>query len=601
MRALGRFVLGLFAVIGLLTVGVIGLLWWGVTSIDLPRTMTDVKRPDSFILTADLRRPFPEGEAAALGGLGSGGEATLAATVRAIDHAAGDPAVAALMAEVGGTGAGLAQAQELRAAIARFRAAGKPAWVFAETLNEGGDVVDTYLAAAFDQVVMQPSGGIGPLGFASEVPFLRGLLEEIGIQPQFDAREDHKNAFDSLTRRDMSDAQRESLTALLGGFWTQVRADIAHDRGLTPEAVEKAAIASPLLPGEALEAGLVDRLAYRDEMENALFADRGTPDTVSLEDYSRGLPDVTTSDRPQIALIHATGQVLRGEAEDSLFGGETAIHADTMARAIRDAAEDTATRAVIIRIDSPGGSYVASDTIWREIRRVRENGLPVIVSMGNVAASGGYFIAMAADHIVAERGTVTGSIGVISGKFVVQDLWRKLDVQWDTVAVGGPATMYSPNQSFTWEEWQKFQRHLDWIYDDFVTKVADSRGLSKDQVLDVAGGRIWTGEAAAAAGLVDELGGLDAALAEAKRRANIGTDQAVSLVPFPRPRSTLEQVMALFESGPLIGSDARAVARLARLTGTLEPLAARLQAAEAGSGAGGSMRAPLPAYTGDGR
>ncbi|GAA0590183.1 signal peptide peptidase SppA [Caenispirillum bisanense] len=601
MRALGRFLLGLLAVVGLLTIGIVGLLWWGVASLDLPRTMTDAKRPDSFVLTVDLRRPFPEGEAAGFGGFGGGGGATLAATVRAIDHAAGDPAVTALLAEVGGTGAGLAQAQELRAAVARFRAAGKPAWVFGETLNEGGDVLDTYLAAAFDQVIMQPSGGVGPLGFASEVPFLRGLLENIGVQPQVDAREDHKNAFDSVTRRSMSDAQRESLTALLGGFWDQVRGDIATDRGLTPDAVEKAAVASPLLPGEAVEAGLVDRLAYRDETENALFADRGTRETVSLEDYSRGLPDPTAGNRPQVALIHATGQVLRGEAEDSVFGGETAIHSDTMARAIRDAADDTATRALIIRIDSPGGSYVASDTIWREIRRVRENGLPVIVSMGNVAASGGYFIAMAGDHIVAERGTVTGSIGVISGKFVLQDMWQKLDVQWDAVSAGGPATMFSPHQSFTWEEWQKFQRHLDWIYDDFVTKVADSRGMTKEQVLKVAGGRIWTGVAAAEAGLVDELGGLDAALAEAKRRANIATDQPVSLVPFPRPRSTLEQLMALFESGPLIGSDARALAQLARIVGVLEPVAARLQAAEGAAGHGGSLSTPLPAYTGDGR
>lgn len=598
MRWIGRFLLGVLAVVGFLTLGLVGLIWWGVASFDVQEALRDVERPEQFILTMDLRRPIPEGEPMApLALLGSGGDPSLAATVRAIDRAAGDPAVTALLAEVGGTGAGLAQAQDIRAAVQRFRASGKPAWVFAETLNEGDDVVDTYLATAFDQVILQPSGGIGPLGFAAEVPFLRGLLETVGVQPQFDAREDYKNAFDSLTRRDMSDSQRESLNALLGGFWEQVRADIARDRGLTAEAVQRAAQASPLLPGEALEAGLVDRLAYRDEVQALLAAEAGTGDKMALEDYAVDEPgDETAAERPQIALIHASGQVLRGEAEDSILGGEQAIYSDTLSQAIDEAVKDTATRAIVIRIDSPGGSYVASDILWRKIRQARDAGMPVVISLGNVAASGGYFIAMAGDHIVAEPGSITGSIGVISGKFVLQDLWRKLDVNWEDVAVGGPALMYSANQPFTWEQWQKFQRQLDWIYDDFVSKVALSRGLTEEQVRTLAGGRIWTGAAAADRGLVDELGGFDAALAEAKRRANIGTDTAVALVPFPRPRSPFERFLETLDATPLAGTEAATLRELGRIVRVLGPVADRLEGVQ-----GGAVHAPLPDRTGDGR
>lgn len=598
MRVLGRFLLGILAVVGFLTLGVAGLVWWGVSSLDLKEALREVEQPERFVLTMDLRRPFPEGEPATpFRVLEGSSEPSLAATVRAIDRAAADPAVTALLAEVGGTGAGLAQAQDIRAAVQRFRASGKPAWVFAETMNEGDDMVDTYLAAAFGEVILQPSGGIGPLGFASEVPFLRGLLEEVGVQPQFDAREDHKNAFDSLTRRDMSEAQRASLDALLGGFWQQVRADIAADRGLSPEAVQKAAQESPLLPPEALDAGLVDRLAYRDEVEGALFTEAGTSETLSLADYAAAVfADTPATDRPQIALIHASGEVLRGAADETLLGGQQAIHSDTLAEAIQEAVDDPATRAIVIRLDSPGGSYVASDILWRKIRQVRDSGMPVVMSLGNVAASGGYFIAMAGDHIVAEPGSITGSIGVISGKFVLQDLWRKLDINWDEVTVGGPALMYSPNQPFTWEQWQKFQRQLDWIYQDFVRKVALSRGLTEAQVLEIAGGRIWTGAAAAERGLVDELGGFDRALAEAKRRANIGTDTAVELVTYPRPRSAFERMLEALDSTPLAGTDARTLAALGRIARVLGPVAERVEAAEAGA-----VRLPLPAHTGDGR
>lgn len=598
MRALGRFLLGVLAVVGVLTLGLVGLVWWGLSSLDVAEVLHDVERPERFVLTLDLRRPFPEGEPAVpLALLEGGAEPSLAGTVRAIDAAAADPQVTALLAEVGGTGAGLAQAQDIRAAVQRFRAAGKPAWVFAETLNEGDDMVDTYLATAFDQVILQPSGAIGPLGFAAEVPFARGLLDEIGVQPQFDAREDHKNALDSLTRREMSAAQRESLDALLGGFWQQVRADIAADRGIAPEDVQQAALASPLLPPEALEARLVDRLAYRDEAEAALFEQAGTRDTLALEDYAADLfGDGPAADRPHIALIHATGEVLRGEAEESLLGGEQAVYSDTLARALQEAVDDESTRAVVLRIDSPGGSYVASDILWRKIRQVRDSGLPVVVSLGNVAASGGYFIAMAGDHIVAAPGTITGSIGVISGKIVLQEMWNKLDVRWDAVTTGGPALMYSANQPFTWEQWQKFQRQLDWIYADFVDKVAQSRGLTRDQVETVAGGRIWTGAAALEHGLVDELGGFDAAVAEAKRRAGIPTDTGVALVSYPKPRSRFDQLMETLGGTPLAGTDASTLAALARIVRLLDPLADHLEAADAGA-----VRTPLPAYTGDGR
>lgn len=591
MRAFGKFLVGTLAVVGVLFLGLIGAVWWAVSSWDIQQALTEVERPETMVLTLDLRRPLPEGEPAGPAGLLSGEPMpSLTATVRAIDAAAVDPDVKGLLAEVGGTQAGLAQAQALRAAISRFRASGKPALVFAETLNEGDATRDTFLAAAFDEVWMQPSGGVGPLGFAAQVPFARGLLEEIGVRPQFDSREDFKTAVDSFTRREMSEPQREMLNALLGGFWQQYVTAVAADRGLAPEAVQKAAQESPLLGTEAVEAGLVDQLAYRDAVEAEMFTRAGTRETMSLAAYANMLLDHEPPEQtPRIALIHADGPVMRGSAEDAPFGSGAGIYSDTLTQAIEDAVQDGGVRAILLRISSPGGSYVASDTIWHALRRARDRGMPVVISMGDVAASGGYFIAMAGDHILAEAGTVTGSIGVVSGKFVLRDLWQKLNVNWEDVSVGGPALMYSPNQDFTWEQYQEFQKMLDWIYDDFVQKVAQSRGLTETQVQEIAGGRVWTGAAALDKGLIDGLGGIDEAIAEAKRRAGIATDTPVALESFPKPRGLFERVLEMADSTPLAGAgaDAEALAALARLAKVLAPVTERLEATQHGP-----LRAP---------
>ncbi|EKV30946.1 Protease IV [Caenispirillum salinarum AK4] len=590
MRALGKFLLGTLAVIGFLFLGLIGLAWWGISSLDFEEMMAGgAERPDQMVLTVDLRREFPEGEPEGpFALLPDGAPLSLSATVRAIDAAAADPDVRGLLAEIGGTQAGMAQAQALRAAVARFRASGKPAIIFAETLNEGNDSLDTYIATAFDEVWLQPSGGVGPLGFATEVPFLRNLLEEVGVRPQFDAREDHKSAFDSLTRDSMDQFQREDLQDLLGGFWSQFVTDVAADRNLSPETVRQVAQQSPLLAPEALDSGLVDRLAYRDEVEAEVFTRAGTQETLPLEAYAGVELEEAPEAAPRVALIQASGPIMRGEAEKGPLGGGAGIYSDTLSRAIEAAVEDGGVRAIVLRIDSPGGSYVASDTVWRTIRRARDRGMPVVVSMGNTAASGGYFIAMAGDHIVAEPGTVTGSIGVVSGKFVLSDLWRKLEVNWDDVSVGGPRLMYSPNQDFTQAQWAEFQKNLDWIYNDFVSKVAEARGMTKQQVRGLAGGRIWTGAAAAEKGLVDSLGGLDEAVAEAKRRAGIATDTAVALEPFPKPATGLDRLLEALESTPLAGSEAEALAALARVAAMLEPLTRRIEAMEQGP-----LRAPV--------
>ena len=590
MRALGKFLLGTLAVVGFLFLALVGLAWWGFSSLDIEDMMAErAERPDQMVLTLDLRRPFPEGDdAGPLSLLPEAAPLPLSATVRAIDVAAKDPDVRGILAEVGGTQAGIAQVQELRDAVKRFRQSGKPAIVFAETMNEGNDSLDAYLSSSFDEVWLQPSGGVGPLGFAAEVPFLHNLLQEMGVEPQFAARENHKSAVDSFTRDSMSPYQRESLEEMLGGFWSQFVMDVSADRNLSADAVRQMASRSPLLSGEALESGLVDRLGYRHEVESEVRKRANTQGMLPFESYARGILEDEASAVPRLALIQASGPISRGSPESGPFGGG-GIYSDVLSDAIHEAMEDGSIEAIVLRIDSPGGSYVASDTVWNTLRQAREKGMPVVVSMGNVAASGGYFIAMAGDHIVAERGTVTGSIGVISGKFALSDLWRNLDVTWNDVSVGGgQSLMYSPNQSFTDEQWVRFEQHLDWIYNDFVSKVADARGMSKQQVRAVAGGRIWTGEAALKNGLVDSLGGMNEAVAEAKILAGISGDTPVTLVPFPKPSSGLDRVLAALGGAPLIGADSESIAALARLVKVLDPVTRRVEAMEQGP-----LRAPL--------
>jgi protease-4 len=501
--------------------------------------------PDRTILEIDFERKLlecvPDGPIARLMLTDT---ATVRDVVDALEMASSDHRVVALIARVGSADIGMAQIQELRDAVLAFRTKGGSAVAFAETLGEfGPGNTAYYLASAFDEIYLQPSGDLGLTGLIAESAFFNGTLEKLGIIPRFDHRQEYKNFMNLLTERKYTEPHREAVQRILNSQFGQIVEGIAEARELSQERVRVLVDQGPFLGQEAVEVNLVDGLAYRDEVyqqvktaagENARF--------LYLTEY------LERAGRPHtkgdiIALIYGVGGVQRGQSGYDPTSGGVTMGSDTVTSAIRAAVEDADVKAIVFRVDSPGGSYVASDAIWREVALAREAGKPVIVSMGNVAGSGGYFVSMAADRIVAQPGTITGSIGVLGGKLVASDFLAKLGVTTDEVHTSANASMWSWNQDFTPEQWNRLQAWLDRIYEDFTLKVAEGRRLPEERVLEAAKGRIWTGEDAKDLGLVDELGGFPLALRLAREAAGISPDADIHLKLFPEEQSFLDMLL----------------------------------------------------------
>jgi protease IV len=399
----------------------------------------------------------------------------------AIEKAGDDERVSMLVAKVDNRGLGLARIQELREAIKAFREKGKKAVAYTDTLGEFGQGNGAYyLASAFDEIYIQPSGNIGLTGLIAETPFIKGALDMIGVTPRVDSRHEYKNAMNMFTEEHYTKPHKEALKALLDSWFHKMVKDIAFDRKLTEDQVRDLFDHGLFSSQEAMKAGLVDGIHYADEVLSLVQKEAGSS-AQRLEWYEyikrAGIPHEKGK---TIALIYGVGGVQRGKSGFSPMSGRT-MGADTISKAIRQAVDDAKVSAIIFRIDSPGGSYVASDTIWRETVRAREKGIPVIASMGNIAGSGGYFVAMAADKIVAQPGTITGSIGVFAGKMLTNELWEKLGVSWDEVYTSKNATFWTGTRDYTPEQWALFQHFLDQIYEDFISKVAEGRNLSKEK------------------------------------------------------------------------------------------------------------------------
>ena len=464
-------------------------------------------------------------------------------------RAAADDRVRALLVKVGGSRIGLAKIQELRAAIGDFRRSGKLAVAWSESF---GDFIQGnlpyYLASGFDRIYLQPSGTLGLTGVAVEQVFLHGALEKLGIDFQSAKRHEYKSAADQLTESGFTGPSREAAARLAESVTEQLAGAVAAGRGLTVERATELLRRGPFLAAQALDEGLVDGLLYRDEVYDQVRKAAGPAATLlylqryqraqSLSDLPKRLGSTAAQVAPGhherfVAVIYAHGAIRAGRTGRGGPGGG-GMGSDTVAAALRAAAADEDAQAVVLRVDSPGGSYTASDVIWREVVRLRAAGKPVIVSMGDVAASGGYFIAAPADVIVAQPGTVTGSIGVILGKPVLRDLFGRAGVATDTItdaAGAGVATMFSSARPFSDTEWARINEWLDAVYADFTEKVAAGRRLSAERVHELARGRVWTGADAIANGLADEAGGLREATAIARKRAGLPDGAPVRVYP----------------------------------------------------------------------
>jgi protease-4 len=533
-----RFVLGLFAAIGILAVLVVvaaGVAVWRVAASRpaLPRTI---------ILTADFGSGLIEGSQNALSELVGGRKSTVRAFLDALERGAEDPRVKGLYAHIDADTLGLGKTQEVRDAIAAFRAKGKFAIAFSESFGEfGAGTRPYYLATAFDEIWLQPLGAVGLVGLHAETPFLRGTLDRLGIKPSFARREEYKSAANSLTETEMTAPQREEVESLLTAMAGQITRGIAETRQLSEGEVQALIDRGPLFADEAKTARLIDRIGYRDEAISEAHRRAGSgAEQVSLSRYLEGAGHPHNKG-PTIALIYGTGLIVQGGGASPL-SGSAEMSAREVTRAFRDAFRDAKVRAILFRIDSPGGSAVASESIWREVVRARERGKPVIVSMGDTAGSGGYYVAAPADKIVAQPATLTGSIGVLAGKLVIGQLLNKIGVTTDTAERGANSGMFSTLRDFTPAERQRLDAFLDLTYRGFKEHVAAGRHLSEDQVEAVAKGRVWSGEEAKTNGLVDVLGGYAVALQLAKEAAGLAADSPAKLVVFPREKGTAELI-----------------------------------------------------------
>jgi protease-4 len=504
------------------------------------------RRPQT-LLELDLTEPLVAPEADdPIARLRARSRRLLRPTLRALHEAADDRHVVGLIAKVGGMWP-WGRMQELRRGVQTFAASGKPTLAWVETFGElGSRGMSAYvLATAFGELWLQPGGEIGLLGVGIETTFVRGTLDRLGIEPQFEQRYEYKNAADVLMRKEFTAAHREALERLAESVFSDAVETIADARGLTHDQVRELVNTGPRTASEAQAAGLVDRLGYRDQAYDAMRARTGGKPELLFADRWRPHRKLAPPPhrRGHVALVDVRGAIATGRTRRGPMGRQAG--SDTLSAQLRAARDNDRARAVVMRVESPGGSAVASEVIWREVWRLREADKPVIVSMGDVAASGGYYIACPAEVIVALPATLTGSIGVLGGKLVVDSLLERLGVGTGTVQQGAHALMYSARRSFSEDERARFAATVDAIYHDFVGKVAEGRQRPVADIEAVARGRVWTGRDALEAGLVDELGGLRDAVRIARERASLPEDAPVlgavripPLARLSRPRNS---------------------------------------------------------------
>lgn len=495
--------------------------------------------PNNMVLTLDLRESIADSANGETGAF-IPQPVTVMDLVLALENARKDSRVKGVVLRLGNGAISLSQAQELAPVLARLRSAGK--FVFAHASNfNGAGLGDLVAASAAETVWMQPKGHFAPSGTALGQIFLRGLFDKLEAQPQIAKRSEYKSAADTFMEKAMSTADREQLTRIAQSAYESGVAGIAAARRLTPDAVRAALEASPQLAEEARARRLIDRIGYDDDMmaEATRRAGSGAK-SIKMSSYVRSREEPFTA---PIAVVEASGEIRDGTADDSLFADNTGIASDDLSKAIGEAVKDRNIKAIVLRVDSPGGSVTASDQILHAVNKARAAGKKVVVSMGGVAASGGYYISLSADRIVAQPATLTGSIGVLTGKVSVGRTLGLAGVTAEEVSQGKNTLMNSPLRPYTPEQWADVNRQADVIYDDFTAKVAVGRKLSRQQVEAAARGRVWTGADARAQGLVDEVGGFWTAARAAARLAGVPEDNADFRI-YPRSRSPLSGLRA---------------------------------------------------------
>lgn len=452
-----------------------------------------------------------------------------------IQKAKVDSRIKSLVLQIGYLQCDWAKVSEIRDAILDFRKTGKKAYVYIEEAPEFDK--EYYLATACDRIVLHPLGWIGINGIGGYVPFFKRALDKLGVEAEIEHVEEYKTAYNMFTEEGFTPAHREMMESLYGDLYSHYVKGIAEARGKTEEEVQKLIDHGSFLGERALEAGLVDNLLYWDEFEDILSDQGKKLYKIPHNQYLKIKPSSLGLNRgKKIAIIYGMGPIYVGEGAYQIMGSAT------IARYLRRARKDESVAAVVFRVDSPGGSAIGSDVIWREVWLTKKE-KPIVVSMSDVAGSGGYWVSMSASKIVAQPQTLTGSIGVISGKFNLARLYDKLGITAEKIAYGKRADLYSSHRGLTSEERALLKNEILWIYDRFLAKVAEGRNMSKAEVDRIGKGRVWTGSQAKENGLVDELGGLNRAVELAKELADIPAEEGVHFVVLPRKVSFWEVLM----------------------------------------------------------
>ena len=512
------------------------------------------------VLELDLREGLRDQDSTSpFGGFGGPGMSVMR-VVDTLRYAETDNKVKAVLVRLPEGGMAPAAADELRLAFRRFRAANKPIVAHTQGLYPDGMVVSTYqLGAAAGELWMQPTASFQATGMATSELFLKRLFDKYQVRAEFEQRYEYKNAVNPYLHDDFTPAHREATLSWMTSIFNSALNQAAADRKLTPAALKAAIEGGPWSADQARARGLIDRIGHVAAAEAALLERAG--DKAKMMDFADYAAAVAVTGRqrgPAIAVINAEGPIITGAGESDPFAREATIYSDEIAEAFDKAIEDKDVKAIVFRVSSPGGSDTASDQILDAVIRAKKAGKPVVVSMGTYAASGGYWISSQASHIVANPSTLTGSIGVFGGKFVLGDLAARFGIDMRDVAIGGEyANTFSPTSSMTPAQRAAFSAWMDRIYEAFIQKVAVGRNMTPARVREIAKGRVWTGAQAMQLGLVDELGGFNTAVARAKALARIPADQEVRMKRFPAEKGFFE---ALEEAFGVSESSARTLA-----------------------------------------
>ena len=547
-----KFITKFFTVIGVIVTLMIALV---ITLAIRQQHSKAGSLPDAMVLSLRIEHSLYEmPEPASLFNPFERTPMTVQQIVQSLDQATHDPHVKAFVLDLKAGQYGLAQLQEIRDAVARFRQSGKMTLLYADTLGDSPAMGSYYLASAFEQIWLQPIGDLAITGVSAEMPFGRNLLDKVGVTPQILHRGAYKSYPEMMDRTGMSDANREMMTSLLDDIYSNSVKTIAQARNLSEKQVTDFVNQAPLSAEQALIGGLIDSVGYADEVDAYLEQRTQGAQSVALEDYAQHGDENTQHKPAYIAYITIEGTLMDVDAEDGLFGSGVASAA-AAAEAITDAADHPHIRAILIRVNSPGGSPIAAEIIRRSIVMATAR-KPVIISMGDSAASGGYWLSAPASAIVAQPATLTGSIGVFGGKIALDRLWDKLGVNWQAVSFGDHSGIWSTNRPYNDSERRVIEASLDRTYDSFITRVAKGRHLPEASVRKIAQGRVWTGRQAVSLGLVDALGGVDKAVSLTRLKLNIPASQPVQMVPFPEQESPVAQLFKIMRRR-LGGAEAR--------------------------------------------